>query len=133
MKLPDPEKLDETAEIDTFHPDGSASWVVAVAGPCGEPDCEAQHTRLYLVPVVGFIHYAIPDKNVPDKAISVIRPAIMSSAGTIGDYLDVPSELKFIAVLKVSEHVGDIARGIYRERFGGEILASEGIEIEAPN
>ena len=95
-----------------FTHDSSASWVSTYAGPCLDPGCDVQHKRLYIIPVIGWLHY-----NDRSTSSLVLRPAIMSGTGIVGDYLSVPSSFQFIAVLQDSDDVDRQAHAIYHHRF----------------
>lgn len=110
-----PEPLPEGTAIDYFTPDASLSWLVAYAGPCGVPECKLDgmpngHTRLYLIPMVGWLHAVLPKDEIS------LRPAIMSSGGAVVDYLNVAPVFRFIAVIRATEDAGAVARGLYEER-----------------
>jgi len=109
--------LPQGSMVYAFTPDATLGWAVAYAGPCGEKDCDEgeAHTRLYAVPVVGWLHV-----SVPDVAGTTLRPAIMLASGEVRDYLSVSAKYKFIGVLRVTEEFPEMARELYRKRFGGQ-------------
>lgn len=110
-----PKPLPDGTVIDGFTADSTSAWVVAYAGPCGDPECEKQHTRLYLLPMIGWLHVVQPGESGDEVQL---RPAIMNSGGAVVDYLNVNSLFRFIAVIRATDDATEIAKGIYRERYG---------------
>lgn len=126
-----PEPLAQNSTVSNFTPDGTLSWLVAYAGPCGDPKCEIDgitggHMRLYLIPMIGWLHALV---NEPIGGVTItrlrLRPAIMSSAGMVVDYLEAVDKFKFIAVIRATDDAVATAKGIYQERFGDSLLLAE--------
>jgi hypothetical protein len=125
-----PVPLPKNAVIDGFTPDSSAQWVVAYAGPCGDPECNLQHARIYLVPMVGWINAAVPATE-GDAEIFLLRPAVMTTNGVIADYLDVPATYRLIGVLRSSDEVIKLARDLYEHKFGDKIPLINEVSTQA--
>jgi len=101
-----------------FVPDQSCAWVVIYAGSCKDPECDTtQHDRLYIVPMIGWF------KVVQDGF--ELRPAVMTSDGSVNDYLDLPAHYKFVAVLQDMEGMIDLAYALYHKRFGVDLRANK--------
>ena len=116
--MAEPKQLPDGCIIDAFTVDSRNGWVVVYAGPCIDPACKDKpHMRLYLVPMIGWLHVRIPWGD--DEELS-IRPAVMFSTGDVTDYLDFPSELKFVAVLPETGEVTKIARAMFHEKYGDD-------------
>lgn len=126
MILEAPKRLPEESFIDGFTSDPSLSWVAAYAGPCGDPECKEPHTRLYLIPVIGWLQVRIPIEGNDEMDELFVRPAIMSANGSVSDYLDIPPEFTFIATVVASDDAVPLARKIYQARFGDRELVTEG-------
>ena len=124
--IAEPKRLVEGTIVDGFIPDPALSWTAAYAGPCGDPECEEPHSRLYLIPVIGWLRVVVM-RSEPEYDDLQLRPAIMSAQGIVTDYLDVPEDFKLIAILRTGDNLTPIARAIYHERFGEdeEILIEE--------
>jgi hypothetical protein len=114
---------DNTMIID-FTPDSTLAWCVAYAGPCGDEGCDAAHTRLYLVPMIGWLHAVPPATKQQEEEEVMLRPAIMSSNGIVTDYLSIDSAMKFIAVVRASDTATATAKEIYRQRFGTDNIVT---------
>jgi hypothetical protein len=121
----DPKPLNKKAKIQGFVPDTTQSWVVVYAAPC--PTCEGgdSHDRFYIVPMIGWLD---TDNNGFE-----LRPAVMIADGTVNDYLGLPDNFKFVAVLQDDPTTVDIARAIYRGKYGGELLEDEPAVDWLPN
>ncbi len=120
-----PSPLPEGTIIDGFTPDATLAWLVAYAGPCGDPECERDnkpdgHSRIYLIPMIGWLH-AIKEKGFGDEEVQ-LRPAIMSSGGSVVDYMNVADVFRFIAVLRADDNTIEVAKQLYAER-GGDLGA----------
>ena len=122
MLTGDPKPVDPGSTVEDFIPDGTCTWVVTYAGPCVNPTCPGNHEQLYILPMVGW-------QRVTGKLGAEVRPAIMGASGIVTDYLDVPANYKFVAVLQDSDNVPMIAQVVYRKRFGGSMKIDE----EAPS
>lgn len=116
----EPKPLPEGTIIHSFLPDPAAIWVVAYAGPCGDDQCNLEHARIYLIPMIGWLSVDIPVEDDPESITSSVRPAIMTAGGLVMDYLDVPDGYKLIAVLRASNDVVSIVREIYHQKFKDE-------------
>lgn len=121
----DPKPLNKKAKIQGFVHDTTQAWVVVYAGPC--PTCEGgdAHDRFYIVPMIGWLD---TDNNGFE-----LRPAVMVADGTVNDYLDLPDHFKFVAVLQDDPTTIDIARAIYRGKYGGSMLDDEPAVDWLPN
>ena len=128
----DPKPLPSGSLIDEFTPDPNLSWVAAYAGPCGDPECKEQHTRLYLIPIIGWLRIVIPLEDEDFDEVQ-LRPAIMASNGAVNDYLDVPPTLKFIMVVQASNNTVPIVRAVYHERYGTDQEIVVGESPSLPN
>ncbi len=118
-----PVVLPRDTVIDGFTADAMLSWLIAYAGPCGDPECKQDgipggHTRLYLIPVIGW-HHVVFDKGFGVEEIR-LRPAIMSQSGTVVDFMHTPDNFAFIAVLRATDDAADVARKLYKQRAGGD-------------
>lgn len=120
MLVGEPLPLGEDAEIITFRPDSTCSWLVVYAGPCVDPECseedhqEDRHDQLFFVPMIGW-YEVLSDLGFQ------LRPVVMTSTGVVSDYLDMPTRFRFVAVLADSTTTLTKARAIYALRFGKEI------------
>lgn len=112
-------RLPSDASILGFTNDPSGRFLVAYAGPCPERDCDSDHRRLYLLPMIGWFHFDDEYSNM------ILRPAIMTGNGSTVDYLDLPSGFTFIAVLEDGDDTVIKAVEIYRQQH-----AHQGAEIE---
>lgn len=117
-----PTPLPEETIIDGFTPDATLAWLVAYAGPCGDPECKADntpngHSRIYLIPMIGWLHVAV-NRGFGEEEERLLRPAIMSAGGNVVDYLNVADVFRFIAVLRADENTLNVAKEIYKERGG---------------
>lgn len=128
MTFDDPTPLPTSAQLGQFTPDASSSWCLAYAGPCGDDECNLSHTRLYLLPMIGWLHYEITDSH--GSSYVLVRPAFMGAGGTLCDFLHVPQNFQFIAVLRASPQTTSLAKEIYRKRFGNDtIITDEAISV----
>jgi len=130
--LEDPKPLSPGTLIDGFTPDPNLSWIATYAGPCGDPECKEQHTRLYLIPIIGWLRVVIPLDGEDFDEVQ-LRPAVMASSGLVKDYFDLPDLFKFIAVLRVSDNTVIVARAIYQERYGTDLPIVVGESPSLPN
>jgi hypothetical protein len=126
--ITNPKRLPQSAVLDNFTPDTCEAWFVAYAGPCGDAECDKPHTRLFLMPMVGWIHVVQATENTDEI---VVRPAIMPAGGEVVDYLQVPDDFVFIAVVPRDENSIAAAKEIYRRRFGAEMPLVESDRLEA--
>lgn len=134
-----PEPLAQTSTVSNFTPDSTLSWLVAYAGPCGDPTCKIDgitggHMRLYLIPMIGWLHALV---NEPAGGVTItrlrLRPAIMSSAGMVVDYMEAVDKFKFIAIIRATDDAVATAKGIYQERFENSMLIAEESAPSATN
>lgn len=123
MVFEEPKRLVPGSLIDGFTHDPNLSWVVAYAGPCNDSECKETHKRLYLIPVLGWLQVLVDDHLL-------VRPAVMGSNGSVVDYMDFPDTFRFVAVLQRNGDVVEVAREIYKERYGKdeEIISEETTE-----
>jgi hypothetical protein len=114
----DPQPLSPLAVLQRLTPDPGLSWVVAYAVTCEDPQCEEEHKRLFIIPIIGWGQFGIyaEDPNVDDEEI--LRPMVMLGTGLVTDYLDIPPSFRFIAVLRASKDVSHIAHEIYSDLYG---------------
>ena len=128
-----PLPLPEGTIIDGFTPDSTLAWLIAYAGPCGDPECDKDnqpngHSRIYLIPMIGWLH-AIIEKGDLDEV--QLRPAIMSSGGNVVDYMNVADVFRFIAVLRADDNTINVAKELYKERGGdlGQLIIENATSI----
>lgn len=113
-----PDPLGEETIIDGFTPDATLSWLVAYAGPCGDPECDKDHSRVYMIPMIGWLH-AVQPKTVEGGVEEIrLRPAIMSSGGSVVDFMNVGKVFRFIAIVRATDDAVMTAKGIFAEKFG---------------
>lgn len=128
-----PELLPDDAIVDGFTPDATLAWLATYAGPCGDPACDKDknpdgHTRLYMIPIIGWLHVILTRGNAEEFQL---RPAIMASGGSVIDYMRLHDSFKFIAILRATEDAAETAKQLYKERHGGsgEIVLEHSREL----
>lgn len=129
----DPEPLPEGHWFTGFTADATLAWVIAYAGPCNHcehPGGEKPHAQLYLLPMIGWLHSMKPGDEIDGGAL---RPAYMSPSGNVSDYLEVPENFTFIAILLDNENTMTAAKELYRERTGGARTIEHIDEISSAN
>ena len=72
-----------------------------------------------MLPVIGWQHIGVlVEEGEGQLEEFQLRPAVMTTAGTVTDYLDMPDDFKFIGVLRNTANVIPVALSLYRHRFG---------------
>ena len=114
-----PKFLPHAATPSCFTPDPSLAWVVVYAASCEDPECEENHRRLFIIPVIGWGQFYFDDDSSEwREEREALRPMIMLGDGVVKDYLDMPSMFRFISVLRAGQDVPALARDIYAEVYG---------------
>lgn len=123
----EPVPLPDDSRVIGFVPDATLAWVIAYAGPCGDLGCEEQHLRLYMVPMIGWLQVDV-DRGL-GKHERELRPAVMLSGGRVVDYLRVAPEMRFVALLRNTDDAVPIAKQVFRDRFGAELVTETGTAL----
>src|SRR5271170_6616199 len=116
-----PKTLPTGTAIEGFTPDPSMSWVVVYAIGCSDPECEEDHKRLLIMPIIGWAQIYLSEH----ERGMMLRPLIMLGDGRVTDYLDAPPEAQFISVMRSDKDVPTVAREIYAEIYGDRDTITE--------